>query len=47
MNMAFQWQIPSVLMALVFGAGASAADLTRTADHDYDPPAPGICVTSD
>ena len=41
MNMACQWQIPSVLMALVFGAGASAADLTRTADHDYDPPAPG------
>lgn len=41
MSMACQWQIPSVLMALVFGAGASAADLTRTADHDYDPPAPG------
>lgn len=39
--MACQWQIPSVLMALVFGAGASVADLTRTADHDYDPPAPG------
>jgi protein SCO1 len=39
--MACQWQIPSVLMALVFVAGASAANLTRTADHDYDPPAPG------
>jgi cytochrome oxidase Cu insertion factor (SCO1/SenC/PrrC family) len=41
MNSAPHSLLATGLMALVLGGFARAAELTRSADHDYDPPAPG------